>query len=112
MSVRSMVRGVAGLVVAVGLATAASAQTDTSPVQTQPGSPGMPAPGSTVPDKAGSTGSTGTLSDRLERSGGVITPPSNIDPGMTAAAPVPNPGTTPVITVPGSPGGNQSVQPK
>jgi len=58
------------------------------------------------------TGSTNTLSDKLERSDGVIRPPANISPDNTVRPPVPNPGTMPVIPPPGSPGGNQQVEPK
>jgi hypothetical protein len=50
-----------------------------------------------------------TLSDKLEQSNGVICPP-NVDPGMKA--PTPPAGPMPVIPPPGSPGGDQSVQPK
>ncbi len=64
------------------------------------------------PHDPGTTGSTGTLSDKLEKSDGVIKPPTSATPDMTVPAPVPNPGTTPVIPPPGSPGGNQSIQPK
>jgi hypothetical protein len=53
-----------------------------------------------------------TLSERLDRNNGVITPPSGTDPGIAVPAPVPNPNSTPVIPPPGSPGGNQSVRPK
>ena len=58
------------------------------------------------------TGSTKTLSDKLEQTDGVIRPPANISPDNTVRPPVPNPGTTPVIPPPGSPGGNQQVEPK
>ncbi len=64
------------------------------------------------PSDPSATGSTGTLSDKLEKSDGVIKPPTTATPDMTVPAPVPNPGTTPVIPAPGSPGGNQSVDPK
>ena len=103
----------AGIAVALSVGAAASAFAQGTP--TQPSAPNMPAPQTTVPEKVApdATGTTGgTLSDKLERSGGVITPQADVDPGMAARAPVPNPGTTPVITPPGSPGGNQSVQPK
>ncbi len=50
-----------------------------------------------------------TLSDKLDRSNGVICPP-NVDPGMKA--PTPPAGKMPVIPPPGSPGGDPSVQPK
>jgi hypothetical protein len=65
-----------------------------------------------APNDPSATGATGTLSDRLEASDGVIKPPTTATPDMTVPAPVPNPGTTPVIPAPGSPGGNQSIQPK
>jgi len=96
--------------VALG-ASVASAQ---APVPRQP-VPNMPAPQQTIPEKIeprepSSTGST--LSDKLERSNGVIRPPGDVDPGIASPAPVPNPGTTPVIRPPGSPGGDPSIQPK
>jgi hypothetical protein len=66
--------------------------------------------GSTPPQDPSSTGST--LSDKLERSDGVVRPPETGAPDITVPAPVPDPGTTPVIPPPGSPGGNQQVDPK
>ena len=103
---------------AAGLAGSALAQ-DLPPQQQ---APNMPGPRATIPEKVdpplrdpsstGTTGSSGTLSDKLEQSEGVIRPPSDIAPDMTVPAPVPNPRTTPVIPPPGSPGGTQSVQPK
>ncbi len=102
--------------VAIGFAATGMAQTPIQPQQ----APNMPAPQNTIPEKVapsepsstGSTGSGGTLSDKLERTDGVIRPPSGIDPEITTRAPAPNPGTTPVIPPPGSPGGDQSVNPK
>lgn len=38
-----------------------------------------------------------SLSSKLSKTGGVITPKSNIDPGIHADAPVPHPNSTPVI---------------
>jgi hypothetical protein len=58
---------------------------------------------------ASSSGSSGDLSNKLSRSNGVICPP-DVDQGMKA--PAPNTGKMPVIPPPGSPGGDQSVQPK
>lgn len=49
------------------------------------------------------------LSDKLARTGGVLCPP-NV--GTDMRAPAPGGGKTPVIPPPGSPGGDQSVQPK
>jgi hypothetical protein len=50
------------------------------------------------------------LSDRLAQSGGVICPPSQVDPAIKA--PTPQGGPMPVIPPPGSPGGNPNIQPK
>lgn len=62
------------------------------------------------PEEPSSTGST--LSDKLEKSDGVIRPPETGGPDIRVPAPVPDPGTTPVIPPPGSPGGNPYVEPK
>jgi len=79
------------------------------------------APGSTMqkpeadaPKQSPSLPSTGeTLSERLHRSDGVIEPPSGIDSGMHVAPKDPNAGSNmPVIPPPGSPGGDQNIQPK
>lgn len=82
-----------------------------------PKDPNMPDPKNVPAEKikpdmstSGTTGSN--LSEKLEKSDGVIKPPSNVDPDMAVRAPVPNPGTTPVIPPPGSPGGNPRLDPK
>lgn len=59
-----------------------------------------------------SAGASGDLSHRLNQSNGVIQPPRNVDPKMSAPVPTPHPHTTPVIPPPGSPGGDPNVQPK
>ena len=111
---RFWTHGLAALLAIAGV-SAASAQV------TQSRDPNMPDPKNVpaekiAPQEPSSTGTTanpgGTLSDKLERTEGVIRPPSNVDPGIVTTAPVPNPGTTPVIRPPGEPGGNMSVQPK
>jgi hypothetical protein len=112
MSCLNVLTRAASLTLTLGLATAALAQT---PVQPQPRAPNMPAPQSTVPEKVepGATGTTGTtLSDKLQRSDGVIHPPGAADATITTIKPAPDFGTMPVIPPPGSPGGNQNVQPK
>lgn len=53
---------------------------------------------------------SGSLSEKLARSNGVICPPEHVDPDIKA--PTPHGGPMPVIPPPGSPGGNPSVQPK
>src|SRR4051812_19656587 len=45
-------------------------------------------------------------SEKLDRPDGVTRPPANIAPDMSVRPPVPDPGTTPVIPAPGSPGGD------
>jgi len=52
----------------------------------------------------------GSSSD-LGRSGGVITPPDNVDPGMKRTPP-PSGARMPVIPPPGTPGGDPSVKPR
>ena len=90
-----------------GLSAAAVAQTPIRPPQ----APNMPPSSQVIPEKieprdpsaTGGVQSGPTLSDKLEATDGVIRPPGNIDPQITVPAPVPNPGTTPVIPPPGSP---------
>jgi hypothetical protein len=71
---------------------------------------------STGPQDPRSTGSVGgssaPLSDKLESTGGVIRPPTDIAPDMAVRPPVADPGTTPVIRPPGTPGGDPTVNPK
>jgi hypothetical protein len=76
--------------------------------QVPPNEAPKPAP-KPAPSCANSSGSSGDLSNKLSQSNGVICPP-DVDQGMKA--PTPNTGTMPVIPPPGSPGGNQNVQPK
>jgi hypothetical protein len=53
----------------------------------------------------------GTLSDRLDRSDGVIRPEQNLDPEMRIKPPhIPSP--MPVIPPPGPPGGDSQAPPK
>jgi hypothetical protein len=52
-----------------------------------------------------------SLSDRLERTDGVIRPPGGVDPQIQV--PPPDEGSrTPVIPPPGTPGGDPNVKPK
>ena len=117
-SSRLVVAAFAGFATISFLCGVASAQTPappsvpSTPVQPQPRDPHMPAPQNTVPEKIDGSGATGTLSEKLQKTDGVITPPTNVDPGIAAKPPVSDPGTTPVIRPPGSPGGDQSVTPK
>lgn len=84
----------------------------------QPRDPNMPDPKNVPAEKVAppldttSTGSTReTLSDRLQRTEGVITPPATGTPDMTVQPPVANPNSTPVIRPPGT-SPSDPVQPK
>jgi len=83
-------------------------------VQSPPPSAGEDKAPPTQPDEdlGGSGSATGSLSHRLNRSGGVIHPPANIDPGLTQPAPDIGPHSMPVIPPPGTPGGNPDIKPK
>jgi len=106
------------LLIAAGACTTAMAQQGGVGGAPLPPSaqPSPSAPGERSPDAAGSGTSSqpgGSLSDKLSRSGGVIQPPADPDPGMHQ--PTPNPGaqSMPVIPPPGTPGGNApDVKPK
>src|SRR5690348_3936496 len=54
---------------------------------------------------------SGTSSSDLGRSGGVITPPGEVDPAIKRTPP-PSGARMPVIPPPGTPGGDQSIKPK
>jgi hypothetical protein len=56
-------------------------------------------------------GPSGNLSERLNRSEGVIKPPDNVDPGLQRKPPEDS-AKMPVIPPPGSPGGDPNVKPK
>ena len=64
------------------------------------------------PDEGISGSSSESLSHELNRSGGVIHPPANVDPGLNQPAPDLGPHSMPVIPPPGTPGGNPDIKPK
>ena len=66
----------------------------------------------TVPEAQGSGGSGGPLSNKLDRSGGVIKPPPDIDSGLAKSPPQMGSERMPVITPPGTPGGQSGANPK
>lgn len=70
----------------------------------------MPAMAQTTAPTGGTTmqgAPSGNLSSQLSKSGGVITPNSDVDPGMHVPAPDPHPNSTPVIP-PSATGGNSA----
>ncbi len=101
---------------AAGAMLASFAFVSTLSAQTSPHvpRPDTPQSESTGPQDPRSTGSTARsnepLSDRLSESGGVIRPREDVAPEMAIRPP--DPGTTRVIPPPGTPGGNQAIEPK
>ena len=95
---------------------AAQAQSASPPAQQPPGGQ-APSNQAACPPGTGrnaptvGSGQSGNLSDKLASSNGVICPPSVVDPQMHVAPPQEG-GRMPVIPPPGSPGGDQTVQPK
>jgi hypothetical protein len=82
----------------------------------QPGSPANPTvpvapPNAPSPPPEKIAPATGDMSGKLSQQKGTITPP-NVDPGMTVTPPRNSGAAMPVITPPGSSGGNGSVTPK
>jgi hypothetical protein len=68
----------------------------------------------TMPMDHGAAGSDSNepLSDKLDRSGGVIGPPPAVDPGMTISPPPAGPRSTPVIPPPGTSDDHSTIRPK
>jgi hypothetical protein len=87
-------------VAALGFATVAFAadEHNSRPAADQPAAPAVPP-------------ASGSLSSDLNRSGGVITPPADIDPEIKQTPP-PTGAKMPVIPPPGTPGGNPLIKPK
>jgi hypothetical protein len=93
---------------AIATISVAAAQTTVPSGTDHPGAacpPGANADNPTVGKDSGKP-----LGDQLAASKGVICPPAGVDPGMRQVPP--QGGTMKVIPPPGSPGGDQSVQPK
>ena len=99
-----------GAVVAL-LANPLSSQAQTSPHLPKPNTPQSESTGPQDPRSTGSTTrSNEPLSERLNETGGVIRPREDVAPDI-AIRPA-DPGTTRVIPPPGTPGGDQTIQPK
>ena len=91
-----------------GTVGATGAQAQTTGPDGRPQADCPPGVGANAPTVGGD--SKGTLSDQLAASRGIICPPAGIDPAMQHRPP--EGGAMKVIPPPGSPGGDQSVQPK
>ncbi|CAO4137666.1 hypothetical protein [Methylorubrum extorquens] len=83
---------------------AAFAQDPSVPLRGQDSDPKLPTPQEQVPERvrpeSGNSGAT--LSEKLEKSDGVIKPPAGVDPEIRTIAPEPTPNSTPVIKPPGN----------
>jgi hypothetical protein len=82
---------------------------EANPAAAPPADDGRPAVQPSGDAGPGPSGS-GNPGQRLDRSGGVIAPPRDVDPGMQIKPP-PD-GSMPVIPPPGTPGGDPNVRPK
>lgn len=100
-----------GMLLSAGILCASLIPFNEAAAQAQQPVPDAQAPSGQVPAPEGSSPAE-PLGQQLSRSKGVIQPPAGIDPGIETTAPEPNTPATPVIPPPGSPGGDQSVQPK
>jgi hypothetical protein len=92
----------------VGVVTASIVHAQSTTPRSQPDAacpPGVGTDSSTV-----GSGASTNLSDKLAQSKGVICPPASTDKEMAVTPPAG--GRMPVIPPPGTPGGDQSVQPK
>jgi len=87
-----------------------AAQNETAP----PAAPRdvVPQPRDVVPQAKEPGATSGTLSEQLSRSGGVIQPPSHADRKIEAPTPDPGAQSMPIVPPPGSPGGDPNVKPK
>ena len=104
---------VVAVAVAFGAVVAAAEEPSGRPGANQPGAnqPGANQPEANQPATPAVPPASGTLSSDLNRSGGVITPPSGIDPEIKQTPP-PTGARMPIIPPPGTPGGNPTVKPK
>ena len=83
------------------MAGAALAQNPDAPLKGRDSDPVLPPQNQTPPERvrpqADAPPADATLSDKLQKSDGVIKPPANTAPGMVVTPPDPNPGSMPVI---------------
>jgi hypothetical protein len=102
----SLVLLVAGLVIAGSAGAQAPAPGQAAPQESAACPPDVKA----EPPTVGQGSNSKPLSDKLAESHGVICPPTGLDPQMQV--PPPGGGRLKVIPAPGTPGGDQNVQPK
>lgn len=94
----------------------AAAWLSTAPVQAREAAPvAARDPGAAVEPGNGGNAAAGAsepLSDKLDRSDGVVRPPRGVDPGLTHHPAGSGSSSMPVIPPPGTPGGEPDVNPK
>lgn len=73
--------------------------------------PAAPNPKTAIPETIAPPADTPDLSEKLDKSGGIVPPPADPGPGIEIRPPEPGP-AMPVIPPPGSPGGDPTVEPK
>jgi len=100
------------LVAGFALLLAGSAASLAAPLPNRDQSAGPTAPQTVPEDPAASGGSTEPLSDKLDRSSGVIHPPAGVDPEMTQTPPRVGSKSMPVIPPPGSSSSKRGINPK
>jgi hypothetical protein len=98
------------LITAVLAAEAALAQAGPTPAPAPPAVTCPPGVNGNPPTVGGGSSSSESLSEKLAESKGIICPPAGIDPEIKVAPPAG--GAIKIIPPPGTPGGDQSVQPK
>ena len=94
-----------------GLAVAYAGPCGAQAVDQKPSAaaPAQIVPEDTAPGRSGS--SQEPLGKKLDRTDGVIHPPPGVDPGLTISPPHAQ-GTMPVLSPPGTPGGDPGLRPK
>jgi hypothetical protein len=103
---KSIVHVPIALVLALAAASAASGQSSAPSMK-----PDQNAPKQFDAESTQQQQRNQNLSERLNRSGGVIRPPDSVDPEMRVAPP-PTGDKMPVVPAPGSPGGDPTIKPK
>ncbi|GLS47021.1 hypothetical protein [Methylobacterium brachythecii] len=99
-----MLKPLTAALAAALIATAALAQDPSVPQRGQDSDPKLPPPSQQVPEKirpeTDGSGGGATLSDKLERSDGVIKPPGGVDPEIRTIPPGESGSSMPVIKPP------------
>jgi hypothetical protein len=109
-----MIRPIAAVFVLLAQVATASAQVPATPRGSGSTATNCtPTATTSDPNSIATPGQPGEpLTDKLARSGGVLCPPTGVDPEIRAPAPDGGTAKTPVVPPPGTPGGDPGVRPK